>query len=80
VKNVSARLGNTPTVCRKCYVHPQIFDAYLDGHLVDTLTQRAEKALRDDLATLSSEEAAVLMLLRDRLAGKVEAAPISKAA
>jgi DNA topoisomerase I len=75
VKNVSSRLGNTPTVCRKCYVHPQIFDAYLDGHLVETLTQRAERQLRDELGELSSEEAAVLMLLRDRLAG-----PISKAA
>lgn len=75
VKNVAARLGNTPTVCRKCYVHPQIFDAYIDGHLVETLTQRAEKELRENLAELSSEEAAVLMLLRDRLAG-----PLSKAA
>ena len=78
VKNVSSRLGNTPSVCRKCYVHPQIFDAYLDGHLVAVLQQRAEAELRDSLAALSSEEAAVLMLLRDRLAGKrpvVEGAP-----
>ncbi len=70
VKNVSSRLGNTPSVCRKCYVHPQVFDAYLDGHLVAVLQQRAEAELRDSLAALSSEEAAVLMLLRDRLAGK----------
>jgi DNA topoisomerase I len=75
VKNVATRLGNTPTVCRKCYVHPQIFDAYLDGHLADTLTQRAERQLREELGDLSSEEAAVLMLLRDRLSG-----PIPKAA
>ena len=74
VKSVSKRLGNTPTVCRKCYVHPQIFDAYLDGHLVATLQQRAEKELRDSLSSLSSEEAAVLMLLRDRLAGKRQVA------
>ena len=70
VKNVSSRLGNTPSVCRKCYVHPQIFDAYLDGHLVAVLQQRAEQELRDSLAALSSEEAAVLVLLRDRLSGK----------
>lgn len=87
VKNVSSRLGNTPSVCRKCYVHPQIFDAYLDGHLVATLQQRAERELRENLPSLSSEEAAVLMLLRDRLAGKRPApepdeteAPHSKAA
>jgi DNA topoisomerase-1 len=51
-------------------VHPQIFDAYLDGQLVATLQQRAEQELRERLPSLSSEEAAVLMLLRDRLAGK----------
>lgn len=76
VKNVSSRLGNTPSVCRKCYVHPQIFDAYLDGHLVATLQQRAEAELRDNLPALSSEEAAVLMLLRDRLAGKRPVPPV----
>jgi DNA topoisomerase-1 len=75
VKNVSSRLGNTPSVCRKCYVHPQIFDAYLDGHLVETLQQRAEHELREHLPSLSSEEAAVLMLLRDRLAGKRPSPP-----
>jgi DNA topoisomerase I len=74
VKSVASRLGNTPAVCRKCYVHPQIFDAYLDGDLVATLQQRAEKELRERLPSLSSEEAAVLMLLRDRLAGKRPAA------
>ncbi|MBS2015870.1 MAG: DNA topoisomerase IB [Deltaproteobacteria bacterium] len=75
VKNVSGRLGNTPSVCRKCYVHPQIFGAYLDGQLVETLKARAEEALRDDIRALSSEEAAVLMLLRDRLAGKTPSPP-----
>lgn len=70
VKSVSSRLGNTPSVCRKCYVHPQIFDAYLDGHLVATLQRHAGKELRENLLSLSSEEAAVLMLLRDRLTGK----------
>ncbi len=88
VKSVSSRLGNTPSVCRKCYVHPQIFDAYLDGHLGAVLQQRAEEERRDSLATLSSEEAAVLMLLRDRLSGErpvadappVEEPPRSRAA
>ena len=70
VKSVSSRLGNTPSVCRKCYVHPQIFDAYLDGHLVATLQRHAGKELRENMLSLSSEEAAVLMLLRDRLTGK----------
>jgi DNA topoisomerase-1 len=29
IKEVACLLGNTPAVCRKCYVHPAILDAYL---------------------------------------------------
>ena len=35
IETVAERLGNTPTVCRACYVHPDILDSYLDGTLVD---------------------------------------------
>jgi len=31
IKFVSARLGNTPAVCRKCYVHPAVIEAYSSG-------------------------------------------------
>jgi DNA topoisomerase-1 len=34
IENVAARLGNTPTICRKCYVHPDVLTSYLDGKLV----------------------------------------------
>jgi DNA topoisomerase-1 len=34
VKAVAARLGNTPAVCRQCYIHPAIVQAYLDGKIV----------------------------------------------
>jgi DNA topoisomerase-1 len=30
---VSARLGNTPAICRKCYIHPEVLVAYADGRL-----------------------------------------------
>ncbi|HEY2748441.1 MAG TPA: DNA topoisomerase IB [Polyangia bacterium] len=33
IEEVAARLGNTKAVCRKCYVHPKVIDAYLDGSL-----------------------------------------------
>ncbi|KAK54796.1 hypothetical protein [Bordetella bronchiseptica] len=33
VKLVAARLANTPAVCRACYIHPGIVQAYLDGAL-----------------------------------------------
>ena len=67
VRNVAKRLGNTPSVCRKCYVHPAVFDAYLDGKLVTTLQARAEAVLATELPSLSPEEGAVVALLRQRL-------------
>ena len=33
VAAVAERLGNTPTICRNCYVHPAVIDAYLSGQL-----------------------------------------------
>jgi DNA topoisomerase-1 len=30
---VARRLGNTPTICRKCYIHPEVLTAYADGRL-----------------------------------------------
>ena len=33
VARVASRLGNTPAVCRKCYIHPEIVDAYIAGDL-----------------------------------------------
>lgn len=33
VKAVSQRLGNTPAVCRACYIHPAVIKAYEEGTL-----------------------------------------------
>lgn len=33
VREVSQRLANTPAVCRACYIHPAILEAYLIGSL-----------------------------------------------
>jgi DNA topoisomerase-1 len=49
IKEVAERLGNTPSVCRKCYVHPAIVEAYVGGLLHG----------------VADEETAVLALLRD---------------
>jgi DNA topoisomerase-1 len=67
IEDVARQLGNTPTVCRQCYVHPDILEAYMDGTLVDALSQRARGAGRGAHA-LRPEEAAVLGLLQARLA------------
>ncbi len=68
VESVAARLGNTPTVCRKCYIHPAVFDAYLDGTMRDTFSQLTAQELADTHAGLPAEEAAVLAFLQGRLA------------
>ena len=67
IETVAKRLGNTRAICRKCYVHPAIIDAYLDGTMAKVVKEKADDQLKD-LDDLSSEEAAVLALLRQRLA------------
>ena len=67
IESVAGQLGNTPAVCRACYVHPDVIDAYLDGTMIDALTTRARGAGRGAHA-LRPEEAAVLGLLQARLA------------
>ena len=66
VQAVAGVLGNTASVCRKCYVHPAVFDAYEDGSLVETLGPLEEDPLArvDDL---QPDERRVLRFLRARL-------------
>ena len=67
IERVAARLGNTTTICRKCYIHPEVLTSYLDGRLLEEIEVEVEAELRDDLARLRPEEAAVLALLNKRL-------------
>jgi DNA topoisomerase-1 len=64
IDQVARRLGNTRAVCRKCYVHPAVIDAYLDG----TITRAMAKP--------TPAEEAILRLLRRRAA----APPIARSA
>jgi DNA topoisomerase-1 len=60
-------LGNTPAICRKCYIHPKIFNGYLDGTLLETLKQRSDEKLADPGHGLRAEEAAVIGFLAHEL-------------
>jgi DNA topoisomerase-1 len=71
IETVAEKLGNTPSVCRKCYVHPAVLDSYMDGTMVEGLLARAEQKLAEDLQDLQPEEAAVLAMLQQRLAQDV---------
>jgi DNA topoisomerase-1 len=71
VKSVSQRLGNTPAVCRKAYIHPAVIESYMDGSMLESLKQKTEETLEEELANLRPEEAAVLGLLQQKLSRSV---------
>jgi DNA topoisomerase I len=70
IESVAERLGNTPTICRQCYVHPGIVDAYMDGSMLTALKEGVDEELSEELPHLPPEEAAVLALLQRRLAAE----------
>lgn len=74
VEHVAERLGNTPAVSRNSYVHPSVIDAYLEGDMARQAREAADAELSGSLSTLDPEEAAVLALLRKRLASAESAA------
>jgi DNA topoisomerase-1 len=67
IESVAAKLGNTPSICRKCYVHPAVLEAYLEGSVLAALRTTSEKALVADLHALTPDEDAVLAMLQQRL-------------
>lgn len=69
VEAVSDILGNTATVCRKCYIHPEIVEAYLAGELALRVIVPAKDARPTDLVP---EEQAVLRFLKRRIARRKE--------
>ncbi|MGI4828742.1 MAG: DNA topoisomerase IB [Janthinobacterium lividum] len=78
---VAAQLGNTPSVCRKCYVHPAVLEAYLNGHMSEIAKEQVEEIkeeikevkerLDDEIEkhadALHKEERALVQLLQQRL-------------
>ncbi len=72
VEAVAGLLGNTPSVCRKCYIHPAIFDGYLDGSLLEGLKQRADAVLDSEKTGLTAEEVAVTAFLSRRLGEAID--------
>jgi DNA topoisomerase-1 len=60
---VAEELGNTPTVCRNCYVHPAVIAAYLDGSLQVVAGPPDEGRCVDSPYALSPDEQALLALI-----------------
>ena len=68
IEKVAEHLGNTPAICRSCYIHPAVLDGYLDGSLLKSLAEDTRKYLAENIEGMSAEEAAVTAFLRVRLA------------
>jgi DNA topoisomerase-1 len=67
IESVAEKLGNTPAVCRKCYIHPIVMESYLDGATVAVIREQAERALGHGSPALSPAERAVLAFLQKQL-------------
>ena len=66
VKRVAERLGNTPTVCRSCYIHPAVLDAYVRGKSIGESRPRRARRIERRQPEYTVEELALLELLRAR--------------
>lgn len=62
IKTVAEQLGNTPAVCRKCYIHPTVVDCYLCGDLPKVLSA-AERRAPKNIHALRQEEVELMYLL-----------------
>ena len=63
VKEVASNLGNTPTVCSKYYIHPQVVELFKSGRLIEFLRRHDAAPAPGDL--LSPTERLVLKMLAE---------------
>ena len=70
ISAVSKMLGNTPAICRKCYVHPAVLETYLSGNAIEGLKQKTAEALEEKAIDLREGETAILKFLQGRLEKK----------
>src|SRR5437764_290841 len=68
IEKVAKHLGNTPAICRSCYIHPAVLEGYLDGSLLKSLAEDTRKYLAENMEGMRAEEAAVTAFLLVRLA------------
>jgi DNA topoisomerase-1 len=63
VQVVAERLGNTVSVCRKCYIHPAVLESYREGTLARELQRAAHGS---SVSGLRSAEMALVAMLKAR--------------
>lgn len=67
IAEVARQLGNTPAICRKCYIHPEILDAYTSGDLIKIFDKPPSARYKRQYAKLSADEIRILFFLKARL-------------
>jgi DNA topoisomerase-1 len=67
IEQVARQLGNTKAVCRKCYIHPAVIDAYLDGSLAQVMTSRSLEACVKRLLGRRPKQRSLVPLLKQSL-------------
>lgn len=70
VKRVAEHLGNTPTVCRGCYIHPTVIELYQQGTTLTEFRRRVERYIQRIEPEYEPEEKALLNMLRAQRNGK----------
>ncbi len=68
IKTVAARLGNTPSVCRKCYIHPAVLEHYFSGAMLEAIETEVAEQVDRQLQDLRDEELQLLRLLAHKIA------------
>ena len=67
IASVAEQLGNTPSVCRKCYVHPQVIESYMSGAMVKTFEEQVKRQVAKTAHELRQEELDLLYLLEKKV-------------
>ncbi|MBC7911983.1 MAG: DNA topoisomerase IB [Pyrinomonadaceae bacterium] len=70
VKRVAEHLGNTPTVCRGCYIHPTVLELYQQGTTLTEYRKKVERSIHRIEPEYEPEEKALLDMLRAQRNGK----------
>lgn len=70
IKDVAEHLGNTPTVCRSCYIHPLVLEAYLKGITLEEFRRSVERYIRRIEPEYQPEELALLRMFKAQSNGK----------
>ena len=64
IQSVADQLGNTPSVCRKCYVHPTVLESYMSGMMKKVLKESTPSRATRAAHVLRQEETALIRLLK----------------